>query len=231
MKLGFDVISDLNLVREDEFNWEDKATSLYLIIAGNISGDIHVIQRTLLHLSNFYQGIFYIPGSLEYETMHLFKHRTDELRQIADSIHNVALLHKHVVIINDIALLGVNGWYGVEHPDEDNFAKIYRHAQNIEDLGYLKASIQRLQLHLDVKKVVVVTNSTPGPKLYFGETPNNLEEEFPLQDALATDLECKITHWVFGTYNKQVDTILDSIHYVNNVPSKNVPYWPKKIEV
>lgn len=230
MKIGFDVISDLNLVQEDDFDWENKATSLYLIIAGNISHDISVVQRTLLHLSNFYQGIFYIPGSLEYESMHLFKHRTEELRKVAESIHNVALLHKHVVIINDIAILGANGWYGVDRPDDDHFGQIYKHAQNIEDVGYLKASIQRLQLHLDVRKIVVVTNSMPGPKLYFGEQHNH-DEDFPLQDAMATDSECKLSHWIFGTHNKQVDTILDSIHYVNNVPSKNVPYWAKRIEV
>lgn len=231
MKIGFDVISDLNLSQDDEFDWEDKATSLYLIIAGNISSNIHVVQRTLHHLSNFYQGIFYIPGSLEYESLHLFKHRTDELRQISDSIHNVALLQKHVVIINDIAILGVNGWYGINRGNEDNLEKIYRHAQNLEDFGYLKASIQRLQLHLDVKKILVVSSSVPGPSLYFGEQPVNTDEDFALQDATANDSECKITHWIFGTHNKLVDTVLDGIHYVNNVPSKNIPYWAKKIEI
>lgn len=231
MKIGFDVISDLNLVQEDEFDWEDKATSLYLIIAGNISRDIHVVQRTLLHLSKFYQGVFYIPGSLEYDSMHLFKHRTNELRQITDSIHNVAMLHKHVVIINDIALLGVNGWYGVDREDDDNFESIFRHAQNIEDVGYLKASIQRLQLHLDVKKVVLVTSSVPGANLYFGQEPENIEEGFPLQEALTTDSESKITHWVYGTHNGQVDTVINNIHYVNNVPNKDIPYWAKRIEV
>ena len=35
--IGFDVISDLNLKRNDSFNWENKATSLYCILSGNIS--------------------------------------------------------------------------------------------------------------------------------------------------------------------------------------------------
>jgi hypothetical protein len=35
MKIGFDLISDLNLSPNDSFNWENKATSLYCIIAGN----------------------------------------------------------------------------------------------------------------------------------------------------------------------------------------------------
>lgn len=231
MKIGFDIISDLNLGLDDEFDWEDKATNLYLIIAGNISNNIHVIHRTLLHLSKFYQGVFYIPGSLEYESMHLFKHRNNELRQVINSIDNVAMLYKHVVIINDIAILGATGWFCTERPDDDNIEKLYRRAQNIDDFEYLKGSIKRLQLHLDVKKVIIVTNSVPGPGLFFGETPANVDEEFALQDAMANDSECKITHWVFGTHKKLVDTKIDSIHYVNNVPSDNSPYWAKRIEV
>ena len=64
--IGFDLISDLNLYPEDSFNWEGKATSLYCIIAGNISEDLRTIKQTLSHLSKFYQGIFYTLGSLEY---------------------------------------------------------------------------------------------------------------------------------------------------------------------
>ena len=62
MTIGFDVISDLFLTPEESFNWEGKATSLYCVIAGNISNDVKVITQTLRHLSRFYQGIFYIDG-------------------------------------------------------------------------------------------------------------------------------------------------------------------------
>ena len=51
--IGFDLISDLNLSPEDSFNWEGKATSLYCIIAGNISEDLRTIKQTLSHLSKF----------------------------------------------------------------------------------------------------------------------------------------------------------------------------------
>ena len=39
MILGFDIISDLNLSIDDTFTWEDKPTSLYCIVAGNVSND------------------------------------------------------------------------------------------------------------------------------------------------------------------------------------------------
>lgn len=62
MKIGFDVISDLNLGPDEQFSWEGKATSLYCIIAGNISNDLRTIHQILLHLSHFYQGVFYTAG-------------------------------------------------------------------------------------------------------------------------------------------------------------------------
>ena len=196
MKIGLDVISDLNLDPDDEFDWEDKATSLYLIIAGNISSDIRVIHQTLLHLTKFYQGIFYIPGSLEYESMHFYKHRNDEIRKICKSLKKVALLERHVVVINNVAILGATGWFGNRTDSGDEIEKLYKHAQNIEDVEYLRSSVEKLQLHLDIKNIVLVTHSVPGLDLFFGELPTNIGEEFQLQECLDPDSENKITHWI-----------------------------------
>jgi predicted phosphohydrolase len=231
MKIGFDIISDLNLDPDDEFEWEDKATSLYLIIAGNISSDIRVIHQTLLHLTKFYQGVFYIPGSLEYESMHFYKHRNDEIRKICKSLKKVALLERHVVVINNVAILGATGWFGNRTDSGDEIEKLYKHAQNIEDVEYLRSSVEKLQLHVDIKNIVLVTHSVPGLDLFFGELPTNIGEEFQLQECLDPDSENKITHWIYGSYNKIVDTNIDSIHYVNNSSNKTSPYWAKRIEV
>ena len=125
MKIGFDVISDLNLDAEDEFNWEGKPTSLYLIVAGNISDNLRVVHQTLLHLSRFYQGVFYISGSLEHDSMHSVKHRHEELARLCKTMSNVAYLHKHVVIINGVAILGCNGWYGNKIELDTDLEKLY----------------------------------------------------------------------------------------------------------
>jgi hypothetical protein len=114
MKIGFDVISDLNLTPDESFNWEGKATSLYCIIAGNISNDLRTIRQTLLHLSQFYQGVFYTAGSLEYENVPSMAARTQEIFKICSTVRNVASLHNHVVIVDGIAIVGTNGWYGNE---------------------------------------------------------------------------------------------------------------------
>ena len=231
MNIGFDVISDLNLDAEDSFDWENKATSLYLIIAGNISNDLRVIHQTLLHLSQFYQGIFYVAGSLEHDSLHLVKNRYLELAQICKSIKNVAFLHRHVVVINGVAILGANGLYGTNIDPLTTLEKLHLHAQHVEDVSYIGSSLEKLQLHLDVKKIIVVTHCTPAPELYFGEVPNNLDDQIPLTQVLGHDTEQKLSHWFYGNYYKNVDTNIHGINYINNSYYGKRPYWPKRIDI
>jgi hypothetical protein len=231
MNIGFDVISDLNLGAEDSFNWENKATSLYLIIAGNISDDLRVIHQTLLHLSRFYQGIFYVPGTLEHDSLHLVKNRYLEINQICKSINNVAFLHRHVVVINGVAILGANGWYGSNIETPTTLEKLHLHSQHIEDISYVGTSLEKLQLHLDVKKVIVVTHCVPGPNLYFGEQPDMIGDQIPLTQILGHDSEHKVSTWIYGSYDKNVDTTIENINYINNSYYGRRPYWPKRIDI
>lgn len=215
MKIGFDVISDLYLSPEDSFNWENKATSLYCVIAGNVSSDVRTIVQTLAHLSRFYQGIFYIPGYLEYEDTLDVQSKTREIVNICNKIKNVAVLQNRIVIIDGVAILGCNGWYGNATSEDPDF-ETELITEKYNDLMYLKNGIEKLQRHLDVKKIIIVTNSVPSKKFYFGEEPESAEDEISPNMVLSVDKESKVTHWAFGTYKKIVDTTIDSINYVNN---------------
>lgn len=231
MNIGFDVISDLNLTAEDSFNWEDKATSLYLIIAGNISDDLRVIHQTLVHLSQFYQGIFYVSGELEQDSLHLVKNRYLELSQLCKTIPNVAFLHRHVVVINGIAIIGANGWYGNKNDLPTALEKLHLHSQHVEDVSYIGSGIEKLQVHLDVKKVIVVTHCAPSHELFFGEEPEDIDFQIPLVQILGHDSEHKVCTWVYGSYNKTVDTTIGNVNYINNSCYNRSPYWPKRIEI
>lgn len=227
MSIGFDLISDLNLKPDSTFNWENKSTSLYCIIAGNISSDLNVIASVLTHLSKLYQGVFYTPGFVEFENVINYDNRIMELVRITKKIRNVVLLHQHVVIIDGIAILGCTGYYG----DESNYNFEEIHKKNrFEDLLYLKNSIERLQKHLDVRKIFVITNSVPNQQLYFGEIPKSSELLPELTMTLSVDLETKISHWAYGTYGKIVDTTIDGINYLCN-PYKSEPYWAKRVDI
>lgn len=225
MKIGFDLISDLYLTEKDNFNWENKATSLYCVIAGNISNDSRVIISTLNHLARFYQGVFYIPGQLEFENSEDIDKRYRELSNYCKKIRNVAFLNHHVVIIDGVAILGANGWVSPFYDKGEIFRNI------VQDMAYLKNSIEKLQKHLDVKKILIVTNSVPGHNLYFGEVEKELLELPETNLVLTFDSESKVSHWAYGTYKKIVDTTINNVNYICNPYLKDSTYWAKRIDI
>jgi len=149
MEIGFDLIGDLNLNPEDSFNWEGKSTSLYCIVTGNVSYDLRTVFQVLSHLSKFYQGIFYVPGLLEYKATNDYESRTKEIIGIIKKLPKVALLYHHVVIIDGIVILGANGW-SADNPDDIDMELV---RSRLDDIAYLNKSVEKLQTHLDVKKI------------------------------------------------------------------------------
>lgn len=228
-EIGFDILGDLNLQPDDSFNWENKQSSLYCIITGNISSNTRTIRQTLLHLARIYQGVFYVPGILEYEAENSIPERIQDLLEITESIPNVCMLHQQVAVIDGIAITGVNGWSNAG--DNQIHENILEEVARYEDMFYLRNSITKLQRHLDVKKIIVVSNAVPHADLYFKENPGYIEDQTPLCDVLDADTEKKVSHWVFGTYDKPVDSFIENVNYMNNPRPAKAPYWPKRITI
>lgn len=229
MEIGFDVIGDLHLQPDETFKWENKATSLYCIIAGNISSDVRTVIQTLSHLSKLYHGVFYIPGYLEYDGLDDIHYRTDELASVCSHFGNVTLLYRNVAIIDGIAITGVNGWAQVtEEYTITNMQKIY---EREDDFMYTCNTITKLQKHLDVKKIVVVSNTVPKTELYFGQKPKLISEIHDMSECLLRDTEKKVSHWIYGTYENVVDITINNINYINNSYFKRKNYWAKRISV
>jgi len=181
-------------------------------------------------LSNYYQGIFYALGSMEYNNTSDVLRRTDEIHKLCRTVKNVAVMHHHVVIVDGIAIVGANGWYGNVVSTDPEIDKLIEQHRN-EDILYLKNTVEKLQKHIDVKKIIVASNSVPSPNLYFGEHPATIESQLNLGIALLSDSESKISHWAFGTYEKIVDIHISGINYINNGCFRRNPYWAKRIEV
>jgi predicted phosphohydrolase len=229
MIFGFDIISDLHIDESTPLDWESKPTSLYCLIPGNLTEDMQVLHKTLKHLSKQYQGVFYIEGSLEHKTLADKEDTTDEISKICDSIKNVVYLYNNVVVVEGIALVGINGWHNncfAVH-DEDQFQiKSYKY----DDLLYLEKTIERLQLHIDVKKIVIMSSSVPSPDLYFGEMPIQYDN-MDMRTVLDADTEGKVTTWVFGTDKKIVDTKLAGINYLSNPCHDRDPYYATRMNI
>jgi len=227
MEIGFDLIGDLDLDPEESFNWEGKATSLYCLIAGNISYDLRTVYQTLSHLSKFYQGIFYVPGLLEYKTSATHEIRTKELNTIVKRLPKVAMLYHNVVIMDGIAILGAN-CFNADNPDDIDIELI---KSRLDDIAYLNNSVQKLQTHLDVKKILVLTACIPRKQLYFGKVPEHVDDHIYPDYCFKSDTEMKITHWAYGGTKNISETVYNSVTYVNNPYPKKGPYWPKRINI
>lgn len=229
MVFGFDIISDLNLGPDDDFDWTGKPTSLFCVIPGNISSDINIINKTLRHLSTMYHGVFYIDGSLEIHDIYQRDLRVKEIQKICTNYKNTIYLHNNVVVVDGVALVGINGWYNNYHNNsivDDFHAKCFR----FDDIGYLEKTIEKLQLHNDVKAIIIVSNCVPFKELYFGEC-NMGDEDINPGYVLYKDTEHKVRKWVYGTYDKIVDTTVNGINYINNSRFNKNPYYAKRIEV
>jgi hypothetical protein len=229
MEIGFDVINDLCLGPEDTFKWINKATSLYCIVAGNISSDTRTIIHTLSHISKQYINVFYVPGTLEYEGIEDIDYRTEELIAICEHIGNVTMLYHNLAIIDGVAIIGANGWGPL--PEDYTITNIQKLHEREDDFLYLLSAIEKLQYHLDVKKIIVVTSTVPKKDLYFKQEPDNLELSTKLVTCLQKDTENKTSHWIFGTYKNVVDTTINGVNYINNPYTKSKHYWPKRINI
>lgn len=228
MEIGFDLISDLYLEPNDSFNWEGKATSLYCIVAGNISSDSRTILGVLSHLSKYYQAVFYVPGPLEFLYKSSIVDYTEMLLTSVNRIPNVSTLFHNVVIINGVAILGATGWTGEL---SESFSDIQVVEAAHHDLIYLHKSLAKLQKHLDVKSIIIVTSGVPSKTLYFKEEPTIVNHQLPLVSILGNDTENKVTNWLFGNYKKVVDTTIEGIRYTNNPYYGVRPYWAKRINI
>ena len=149
--------------------------------------------------------------------------------EICKQFKNVVYLHDNVVVLEGVALVGVNGWYGTYNPD-NTMSEIELMVAGYEDISYLLGTINKLQLHVDVKKIIVVSSSVPSDKLYYGQVPNTYNN-IMLNGCLEKDTEHKVSHWIFGSSEKIVDTMENDINYVNNPKFDRNPYYPKRIEI
>lgn len=260
MEFSFDLISDLHVDTWDSFDWSGQPTSPYCVVAGDVSKDRKQLIETLKHLGNCYQGVFYIDGNDEHrDYLGNISSSYRDLRKYVDRLKNVVFMQDNVVIVNGVAFLAANGWwtfdfdpnidyqqsvdwfqsrYGV---DESVAASITNMA--INDAAYLKNSVQKLQMHQDVKTIVVISHTVPAPWLVNhdleleGHYRFNTTGNANMQLCLDYDSENKIKTWCFGHYHRPVDRDFAGVRYVNNCRGRgNTPwsqpaFFPKRITV
>ena len=78
---------------------------------------MRTVTQTLVHLSQQYQGVFFTPGTLEYETAGGdINQRTSQLVSLAQKVPNIVILHHNIVIVDGVAVIGSNCWETAHEP-------------------------------------------------------------------------------------------------------------------
>jgi hypothetical protein len=225
-----DLISDLNLTTVDGFDWDGKATSLFCIVAGNLSSDLAVIRDSLQILGKYYRGVFYIDGNTEHPNLIDYEQRIKQIKKICTESTNAVYLHNHVVILNNIAFIAINGWMGnrdTSIPLEISLMESYHN----HDIAYLMHTVKTLQIHKEVDKMIVISNSLPTKYITNSDPNLNLPETVEPVLSLLSDTEKKVGCWMFGSYQNIVDSEVRGRRYVNNPHIISGVYSPKRIEI
>lgn len=263
--MAFDLISDLHLdTWPGEFDWTGQPTSPVCVIAGDISPDIKIVRNTLKHLANCYAAVFYIDGNEEHRyRYHELGASYRDLARTISRLPRVTYLQENVIIIDGVAIIGTNGWWGHDldvtvSRDEskqrmvDWYEQIMPgHAIDPEeisncartDTAYLINSVQKLQQHHDVKKIVIVTHTVPIASLIQHDIQLSGTAQFNhmgnrlMNLVRVNDTEHKIHTWCFGHYHGSVDQQLNGVRFVNNcrgrgnTPYRQLSYFAKRIVI
>ena len=265
MTIAFDLISDLHLETwPEQFNWAGQATSPICIVAGDVARNHKIVRDVLKHLATCYAAVFYIDGKDEHRhRLNNLGNSYGSLAKAIGSIDRVTYLQDNVAVVDGVAILGTNGWWGfdldetVDREESMHWMKA-RYEQAIPevsvnpelirdcaktDTAYLINSVQRLQPHQDVKKIVIVTHTVPLAELinhdiglagtpHFNSMGNRL-----MRLVHSNDTEHKIDTWCFGHYHGSVDRNINGIRYVNNCRGRGDTayhqhtYYPKRIVI
>jgi hypothetical protein len=258
MAFAFDLISDLHIdTWADQFNWTGQATSPFCLVIGDIAQDRSLLLKTLAHLGSCYQAVFYIDGNHEHQNYYNdLPGSYEDLAGKISKISNVVYLHDNVIVINGVAILGANGWWGFDFDPTIDFSRSvlewqsrsqpsspqyseetigYITALAQTDANYLGRSIKRLQRHYDVRHIVVATHTVPLIKLIShdpdleGNPKINWMGNSGLIRALDQDTENKVHTWCFGHYHSSVDQIHQNIRFVNNCRGKGKTDYSKSV--
>lgn len=222
--IEFDVISDLNVGSKKKFSWTHKNINAYCIVAGNISSDVQGVFNVLDELSAHYLSVFYIPGPLEYqglETAEDLNQRTDELVEICNYLENVNILINNIATLSGVAIVGINGWGEPNPHDLESEFNFERLAKQDDDLFYLGKSIEKLQIHGDIRKIIVAS----GGAMVNGVNAIDYTNDF--SECLNYDTEKKISHWILGSCKEEVNMIDNDIHFF----SSNKKIQKLKVEI
>jgi hypothetical protein len=261
MTFSFDLISDLHVETWNNFDWDGQPTSPYCVVAGDVARNRDRLLETLEHLGRCYPGgVFYMDGNEEHKDyLDDLRASYHDLAKDVDAIPNVVYMQDNLIIVNGVALLGTNAWWTYDfdpkidtdvciqelqdHFGIDNASATSIGSMAYNDYAYMLKSVRRLQTHMEVGSIIIVTHTIPAPWI-ISHDPDLVDTwrfngmgNSEITKIIDADTEHKIKTWCFGHYHKPVDQNLGGIRYLcnprgrGNTPWSQTVFYPKRIEI
>jgi len=261
MPYQFDIISDTFIESWPDLDLSMIATSPYCIFAGGAGHDRNTVVDFLVDLQQCYDTVFYIDGDDEHivELPHSIDDSYEDLLSSLGESDDLVYLQNHVVIANQIAIVGTNGWWDFAFDPyvDPQQAKQWwcaenhlgpEHASEVRELAladatYLINTLERLHSMDQVEKIIVVTHTVPLYELIehdpdVTESMNSSIMGNSVFKSLIKQAPVeKVDTWIFGQYGGDIDTVKHGIRFVNNCRNQRTSrhaksvYHPKRIVV
>lgn len=261
---SFDLISDLHVdvldpVPRFSDRFPDFQPSQVCVVAGDLVADRGYLVTALESLRAVYDMVIYVDGNSEHRGYPgSLAQSYQDLSDTLQKIPGVAYLYDNMVIINDVAFVGTNGWYSFNADSRysyqqatDIVAQRIPNAseacdqmliQSIVDSRYLENSLARIQRYPDVRRVILVTHTVPWTSLIqdqglVNSARINLTVNTALPKCLDQDTENKVCLWCFGHLHESVDQRHLGLRYVCNPRGRpgtawfDADYRPRRIDL
>ena len=257
--MHFDLVSDLHenfWPPEKNLKWKGLGTSLVCVVAGDISNDWNYSYNKLVEISKHYRHVIFVDGNHEHGYNSDIHHHNNEFQLRIAEHNNITYLHKSVIVLDDTAFVGCNGWWTYDfcQPEISNMdcwdkmTQVYGDEEKLaEILAVAKAEAKMLYTQVEtfnndprINNIVVVTHTAPlrkfryiNPDMHFahlGRAGNSL-----MQTVQLANTNKKIKVWCFGHVHHEIDEVVDGIRYICHPRGREDEkigeiYFPKLIQ-
>ena len=246
--MEFDLVSDLHCLPGDgSLTWKDWDPASICVVAGDLVRGRTDLAAALRELRETYDRVIYVDGNSEHrDRLGSISVNCGEIRDIVEQVHGAVYLYDNMVLIDDVAFLGTNGWYSFDADSRWSFSEtagmIRDHygidqsvcdnmlLQSIVDSRYLMSSLRRLQRYPDIRRIVIVTHTVPHRSLIRDPGVRdhcrvNATVNTVMAQCLQEDTEHKVRAWCFGHLHEAVDQVLDQVRYVSNPRGRPGSPW------
>jgi len=209
-----------------------KPSSEILIVAGDISDNIHLSIKYLNHLSKYYNYILFVDGNHEHVEIipKLYSHKQINELFLKNNNPKLIYLPENTFIYENTAFVGYCGWWNFNNSDflkkkdsksysswinnsKENDGLVYNNniqKRSILEFKKINQKINKLESNKKIKNICIVTHTLPLKR--YGST-NYFAEHNTLMNNIKSK---KLTHWFFGHTHSTFDEYINDIRYVCN---------------